>query len=294
VADTSPAVTADPLPTIAQDLFCQTCGYNLRGLTGNRCPECGGSLDGVRSLVPQIPWVYRKETGWCRAYWRTVWFVMFRQASFCDEMARPVSHRDSQLFRWVNVALGCVPVFLAGVGFVIFGTKTPTYEEYFNVFWSGGFGALWHACVPLYFAAATGVPSYFFHPRGIPIAQQNRAIALSYYACGPLALSIAPVGMAFVAIVLSAGSAAGIPSWLIRTNLDLWCWLLAVLVSLGLATVWWLDLIHLARRLVPQRPQRAVYLGMCVPILWFFLAIAMLVALPLFVLYVIIIFASLS
>ena len=47
--DTPPTVSAAPLPTIAQDIFCQRCGYNLRGLTGNRCPECGGSLDGVRA-----------------------------------------------------------------------------------------------------------------------------------------------------------------------------------------------------------------------------------------------------
>ncbi|MEK7756598.1 MAG: hypothetical protein AAB385_05250, partial [Planctomycetota bacterium] len=113
--DNAPSTTVDPLPEIRQDLFCQACGYNLRGLTGNRCPECGGSLDGVRSLVPQIPWMYRKEIGWFRAYWRTVWFVMVRQARFCDEMARPVSFRDSQLFRWMTVLLVSIPSALPPV-----------------------------------------------------------------------------------------------------------------------------------------------------------------------------------
>src|SRR3990172_2603904 len=110
--DNAPTTTVHPLPEIRQDLFCQTCGYNLRGLTGNRCPECGGSLDGVRSLIPQIPWMYRKDTGRFRAYWRTVWFVMFRQAQFCDEMARPVSFRDSQSFRWITVLSVSTPCVL--------------------------------------------------------------------------------------------------------------------------------------------------------------------------------------
>ena len=127
--DTPLKVTVDPLPAIAQDLFCQTCGYNLRGLTGNRCPECGGSLDGVRSLVPQIPWVCRKETGWFRAYWRTAWFVMFRQARFCDEMARPVSYRDSQLFRWVTIGIVYLPVLLAGLAFVVTHANTPSTND---------------------------------------------------------------------------------------------------------------------------------------------------------------------
>jgi uncharacterized membrane protein len=32
-----------PRPAIDRDLYCLTCGYNLRGLTGDpiRCPECG-------------------------------------------------------------------------------------------------------------------------------------------------------------------------------------------------------------------------------------------------------------
>ncbi len=99
--------------SIAQDIFCQDCGYNLRGLTGDRCPECGRSLEGLRSNVSKIPWVRRKEIGRFRAYWKTVWFVMFRQRQFCDEMARLVNYRDSQYFRWLTVLFACLPFAVA-------------------------------------------------------------------------------------------------------------------------------------------------------------------------------------
>jgi len=40
---------------IAQDVFCQSCGYNLRGLTGDRCPECGADIAGIRTPVTSAP-----------------------------------------------------------------------------------------------------------------------------------------------------------------------------------------------------------------------------------------------
>ena len=288
--DTQPKVTVDPLPTIAQDLFCQTCGYNLRGLTGNRCPECGGSLDGVRSLVPQIPWVNRKETGWFRAYWRTVRFVMFRQASFCDEMARPVSYSDCQSFRWVTLLSVALPSLFPPL--VLYLTREPQPFRFSNNLVSASSAAIaagwpllvFYVCCLLFLAAATGVPSYFFHPRDIPVEQQNRAIALSYYACGPLVFLTLPILMFAAAILTGEARDPAISMLFI---------VLTVTLPIG-ATAWWLDLIHLARRLVPQRPQRAVYLSVCVPILWFLLALAFLVGIPSVLFYVFLIVTSLS
>src|SRR3990172_1179604 len=151
VPDTPPIVTVEPLQEIWQDLFCQRCGYNLRGLTGNRCPECGGSLEGVRSLVPQIPWMYRKETGWFRAYWRTIRFVMFRQAQFCDEMARPVSFRDSQSFRWVTIAMVYIPVLFADILLWVTGTPSPFNESYLDAVWDSVLAAaILHLCFLFY------------------------------------------------------------------------------------------------------------------------------------------------
>ncbi len=39
----------------------------------------------------------------------------------------------------------------------------------------------------LVFVILTGFHTYFFHPRALSVVQQNRAVALAYYACAPLA-----------------------------------------------------------------------------------------------------------
>ena len=286
MTDTPPIPAVASLPTISQDLFCQTCGYNLRGLTGNRCPECGGSLDGVRSLIPRIPWGYRKELGWWRAYWRTVWFVMFRQARFCDEMARPVSFRDSQSFRWVTVLLVGIPDLLPILAYYLTWKAQPFHNELESQLLAAGWPLLIpYLCWLLFLAAATGVPSYFFHPKDIPIEQQNRAIALSYYACGPLAFLIIPL-LTFTAAMLTSSPRENIVS--------LSFIVLTATLPVAAVVPWWFDLIHLARRLVPQRPQRAVYLAVCVPVLWFFLALAFLLGIPFVVFCGYLVFASLG
>jgi hypothetical protein len=66
-------------------------------------------------------------------------------------------------------------------------------------------------------------------------------------------------------------------------------------VTLPIAAIaaWWLDLIHLARRLMPERSRRAVLVGVGVPILWALLAALILVVLPVIIGYVVVIIASL-
>ncbi len=253
------------LPAIAEDLFCQKCGYNLRGLTGEICPECGSSLAGVRANVSQIPWVHRKDLGWWRAYWKTVFFVMFRQRHFAEEMARPVSYRDSQSFRWLTVVLVAIPSSWPIIAMWL------TWEQPFG---QGSLGQLirpsW--ALPLlyclwliYIAAASGVPSYFFHPRGVSISQQNRAIALSYYAGGVLALLAFPLASLAIAIATAQAN---------DPVISLAFGILVITLPIAAVAPWWLDLVHLARRLLPQKTGRAVIVAIVVPASWCLLAIA--------------------
>jgi hypothetical protein len=58
------------------DRFCVGCGYNLRGLISDRCPECGLKLD--EAAAAPIPWEGRRHLGAFRAFWRTVMQAMFR------------------------------------------------------------------------------------------------------------------------------------------------------------------------------------------------------------------------
>lgn len=254
-----------PAPAIAVDLFCPSCAYNLRGLTGNRCPECGGSIDDLRDPVSRIPWVHRKQLGWWRAYWKTVYFVMFKQKHFVNEMARPVSFRDSQVFRWVTIGFAYLPILLANLMVMVWPIPSSSMDDYtaavFKMVW---IPTSLHVGYILFLAAATGIPSYFFQHRSVPIRQQNRAIALGYYACGPLSLALVPSAFWSIGMQLDFNNNRG----------DL-CALLTFSTAIGLFVVWWLDLIHLARRLLPQHPGRATVIGVVVPALWLALIVVL-------------------
>lgn len=259
------------LREIPFDLFCQWCGYNLRALTSDRCPECGRSLETVRSSIPLIPWVHRRRIGRFRAYWKTVWLVMFRQQLFCDEMARPVDYKDAQRFRWVTILHAYVPILLATVGLYLI-TSSPLfrarpYDGGASEFYNAAFAAVWpvgivHLCILLFLVVATGVASYFFHPRGLSTELQNRAIALSYYASGALAITALPVAAGYASSLIALDNRWG-----------MFLFLVAVTVPCGQLTAWLLDLIHLSRRTMPQFPRRAVSIGVFVPALWLLLAV---------------------
>jgi hypothetical protein len=172
---------------ITQDLLCPRCGYNLRGLVEYRCPECGAPFDPVRLTTSAIPWVHRKRIGRVPAFWRTVAKVTFQPKALSREFAQPVSYPDSQQFRWAVVAMVYAPLLVATIS--AYGLRAGTPLD--GLFTFKTFDA-WtvvgvHLAIVLSAVVATGVPSYFFHPRTLPIEQQNRGVALSYYACAPLA-----------------------------------------------------------------------------------------------------------
>ncbi len=244
--------------SISQDIFCQDCGYNLRGLTGERCPECGRSLEGLRSEVSKIPWVHRKEIGRFRAYWKTVWFVMFRQRQFCDEMVRPVSYSDSQRFRWLTVAIVATAIFFAGAAQFGSYKANSIHGDIWKYLWSHDWAILAaFVATVLWLAGITGVPSYFFHPKSVTVQQQNRALALSYYACGALSLVIIPILLSIPANLLPRK----------YEFLAVLSGILALTLPVAPLSIWWLDLLHLTRRLLPQFPSRVAVVAICVPCL---------------------------
>jgi len=59
-------------------LLCPQCGYDLRGLNGNRCPECGREYD-IASIVPTVnarvvDWFQAKcRLGRLGAAWKAAW-----------------------------------------------------------------------------------------------------------------------------------------------------------------------------------------------------------------------------
>ena len=224
--------SASPQPvaidnTAAEDLFCPACGYSLYGIASNRCPECGLTIDRSAAAMSRIPWSHRARIGRFRAYWRTNMMAILRPGRLADEIRRPVDFRDAQRFRHVTVLLAWAPLVALGTwGYlsVIDVRAAPSVPPEDRLGWVLEVVALVSAAFSLwlFLLTGTGAGSYFFHPRRLPVSCQNRAIALSYYACAPLAWLWLPCGLtALVAAVVSQpwgehgfGATIGESAWL--------------------------------------------------------------------------------
>lgn len=236
-----------------QDIFCPGCGYNVRGLPENRCPECGRAFDPAVLAVSQLPWPQRHAIGRLRAYWRTVFFVMFRNRRFSDEFAYPVSYHDANLFRWITVAHASV-ISVALIICIIVAApslvwKVPLISVLSNlwVMVGGLFGTV------LAFAAMTGLPGYFFHPHRLTTESQNRAVALSYYTCAPLVFSPLLTLIVVLLEFLDCGPAS----------------LLIGFIALMLLLLVWLRLLlRLAKYAVRPTLEKQIVMAVLLPIVW--------------------------
>lgn len=202
----------------------------------------------------------RRGIGRARAYWRTVYFAIFRQRQLAAEMSRPVPFADAQAFRWATVTLAFVPLAIGAIGYIFYFRPDPFDTEALNGLaqqvWPVGVAitGLW-----LCLAAATGIPSYFFHPPEEPVHMQNRAVALSYYACAPLAGTFLPVTLV----------GAAVPAYVSeRPVLAFGCLLAAGALALLVLGVWWSDTVRLLCRVMPPHGRRALVMAIVLPLAW--------------------------
>ena len=275
----------------APQIVCPTCGYDQRGISSERCPECGTRIDRESLAVSRIPWEHRRMMGRVRAYRRTLWRVMADAKAIGSEAARPVSYDAAQRFRWVTVILVFLAIALATT--LSLAVQSASDREQAIKEFAGEFPVpteLRPWMMPLAFAGfflalvvATGVPSYFFHPRALPVEQQNRAIALSYYGSAMLAWIALPVVLLWAGLVLY-------PLLDEITQRNLLSASVAAFLSMEIAIIlftlaWWWKLIVLLRVTTRCGLGRAVLLGLtmvaCVP-----LGVAIVFALPSVVGYV--------
>lgn len=270
------------LAPIDADVPCLRCGYNLRGLTGNVCPECGASIERARTGESFLPWVRRSELGHVRAFWATVFVVVFRPRYLWAEIARPVSYRDAQAFRW-RALVWTSPAILV----LMWSWYLPWVEYGDRIEWLNAlFVRVWPvvAFPVLLFvlmAAGTGLPSYFFHPRDESLDRQNRAVALSYYTS------------AFLPLLNVPGLVAVIGLWLTdETEFGGGMIYLANLLIAAVLLVWIGYLGDLLRKAFPERTARAVAMGTTLPLLWIATIAAIMVGIPSAILFVIVMVES--
>jgi hypothetical protein len=147
-----------------------------------------------------IGWEQRAYVGVIRAYLGTLVETTFAPRRLVSRASRPVSYAAAQRFRWLTIALATVAIGATASAWwwqgqrPLPGTKTQLglrSEELLARLWfDPGFVAVTGAGLAVGLALATGIPSYFFHPKRLDVVRQNRAVALSYYGCGPLAWGV--------------------------------------------------------------------------------------------------------
>lgn len=259
-------------------LLCQECGYNLRGVVGGRCPECGHDLANLRSDQSLIPWVRRREIGAFRAYWSTVFWVSFKYKTFCEEVVRDVDYRDAQRFRWITVGLMYLGVLIGTVGWYVLNWPQLFRDQPLN----DAFKAIWpmaiiHVLIATYLIAATGAPSYFFDRLDVGVRRRNSAIAMSYYTLGALAWT--PLNMLIIVILAPIGLRSMVTALIV--------FMAAAMILVSVAD-WNYNLERTMRRVMPHKPGRAAVAALGVPMMWLLLAVLIFGLLPLVGLYAVI------
>jgi hypothetical protein len=135
-----------------------------------------------------------------------------------------------------------------------------------------------NVCCLLFLATATGVPSYFFHPKSLGVARQNSAVAMSHYTSAPLAVCFIPIALFAAAIIVGGDSQTTKSAVAIATSAALWC---------PIVLLFWLMNLHcLARRAMPHLKSRGLFVVLGTVFAWAVVALLTLLGLPLLVLFV--------
>lgn len=275
----APNHSSQTVPT--HEIYCPNCDYDVRALVGETCPECGQKIDLVELRRSQIPWTYRRELGRFGAYWRTVRLVLFSHTRFGREISRPVDYTDAQRFRWVSILHAWLPLLAAAVALYVYHEGGP----FDNRDIGGGLTAAIVGAVALlmllFLLAVTGVHTYWFHPRSAPIARQNRAVALSYYAAAPLALTSLPVVMimigAWMLDVLPGGKSAA------AFTMAGLSFAMGIALLILIPTWMWSLAVCLVRRAAQRGLAGQISLGIVLPLLWLILGALIFLGIPLVV-----------
>ena len=193
------------------------------------------------------------------------------------EVERPVDFRDAIVFRRVTATLAAVSVLALAVVLLIMGEIIPLVVTRPIAFLPELLG-LPVVCLGVWlaFLTAGGVQSYWFDSLALPPTKRERAIALSYYACGPLALTpllAMPLGLL---ITVAPAIDHGRLPWFIAHILVLPA---AAIAIVEVITLWRVAVVML-RRTTHCGVVRTVSCIVGLPLAWALMAALFAVALP--------------
>lgn len=263
-------------------VFCPACGYDLRGLPGETCPECGAKVDARSMRLAQVPWAVRGEIGRWRALWRTVGRVTFRTRLFCGAVGMPVDYADAVRFRRLVVAVLFITTAAVTAAGLILTGGLHNAAEFFGwgrviVISTVSALSLW-----LFLAFATGVHTYWLHPRKLSMERQNRAVALGQYACAPLMMMPFAIPWLVVSLVMvRANEKRSDAAWMMSFVIHMlgWAWLVLCIAA------FWSVALAMADRVADRRGMGR-WSMLTLPVIWLLLAVFVLAGLPLLAAYV--------
>jgi hypothetical protein len=266
---------------VDKDVYCEKCGYNLRGLPRGTatCPECGAKVSLKRASASQLPWAQRETRGFLDAYWTTVKLVVASPRTFQSELweGGRLSERDGNKFRWATILHAYVPLL------ALFVAAVPQLVP------RGGGRlvapvSLGMAVVLLvWLDRSTRLLITFLKKQTMNADIYRRLVALAHYA--PASLALSPLHLGFVGLLgattLITGPQSGPGAAMLRT---------AVLATWAAFTVfqfaaWWFNSMGLVRAAMAANDAEVFAYGLIFLLLWVVHAAAYLVALPLALLW---------
>ena len=290
------SIGKQPLSETTHEIFCPDCGYDLRSIGSDRCPECGAAIDRSGMGVSRLPWARRAEIGSLRAYLQTLWMVVAHPRELAGEVARPVRLIDAKRFRMVTLFIALLapaqitallygdraaspapwPV-LPDLGMMMSSTPPGTnvgavpHRTLGRMLEMGIVPAVWLGCW-LFLCSASVAASVFFHPSSIALERQNRAVAISYYACAPWVLT--PLSVLSMTAWLTAVRGGGF-----RTGARVWLFAAAIVPATQVVATYVAPMAML-RRATSCGEGRLIVAALALPIVWAILAAVFLVLVP--------------
>jgi len=211
----------------------------------------------------------------------------FAPGQVLHDAALPNRYRDGRVFRFTAVLLatlaasvGLWQVREAFADFRLYdsaagplgGARPPGRVADLLLPLDAGLEALWPATPVAIFLAlwsATAVGQWFLRPRSTPLPRQNRASAVSQYACGPLAW--VPVWAAMGWFVVVVVSRPRHDVWALRLEQSGLLPLIVLLAAAGVVAgtlVWWVTIVRLAYRVSEGSVARAAAAAVLWPLAW--------------------------
>ena len=254
-----PRVTFWPRPgardgPIQRDVFCEKCGYNLRGLTQRVCPECGAEFKPNQRAASQLPWKQREAIGFLDAYWRTVKLVLFHPQRFGLEVweGGRIHMKDARAFRYITVAHAYFPLVIVWLSFA--GPNLPQKEL---IAFTSGIALL----LLVWLTKSTHLLVSFFKKQTMSADVQRRLVALGHFACAALALS--PVHIACLALCGAAYKLEGPDSMPFIAAACVWG-----AFTLFQLVLWWLNSMLLVREAMNVNEGELGAIGLGFAIVW--------------------------